>query len=127
MAFLWLPHYCVGRVVFDVAGGFGTKEAWAGDAGIATDGTDGVSTTLPSTTHEALLAMGVAFGVYASLVLLLEHAGAVDAAARRARRRVASRASSRRFVFPNDGLTRDVWKNVWKNEASRKAQTRSAE
>ena len=94
VAFLWLPHYCVGRVVFDVAGGFGTKEAWAGDAGIATDGTDGVSTTLPSTTHEALLAMGVAFGVYASLVLLLEHAGAVDAAARRARRRVASRVES---------------------------------
>ena len=94
VAFLWLPHYCVGRVVFDVAGGFGTKEAWAGDAGIATDGTDGVSTTLPSTTHEALLAMGVAFGVYASLVLLLEHAGAVDAAARRARRRVASRVEA---------------------------------
>ena len=94
VAFLWLPHYCVGRVVFDVAGGFGTKEAWAGDSGIATDGTDGVSTTLPSTTHEALLAMGVAFGVYASLVLLLEHAGAVDAAARRARRRVAARVAA---------------------------------
>ena len=94
MAFLWLPHYCVGRVVFDVAGGFGTAAAWAGDAGIATDGTDGTVVGLPSTTHEALLAMGVASGVYASLVLLLEHAGAVDAAARRARRRVASRVES---------------------------------
>ena len=88
VAFLWLPHYCVGRVVFDVSGGFGP----AGDARAAAAGANAAGSTsserasgLPPTTSEAIVAMGVASGVYACLVLLIEHADACAAAGRRAR------------------------------------------
>ena len=94
VAFLWLPHYCVGRVVFDVSGGLGPAAAWAGDAGV--DAVGGHESErafeLPPTTAEALLAMGVASGVYASVALLLEHADAC-------RRRVA-----RVFVFASSAF-----------------------
>jgi ABC-type multidrug transport system ATPase subunit len=75
VAFLWLPHYCVGRVVFDVSGGFGTVAEWARDAGGAVTGTTGnddATITVPSTTTDALVALSVTGVLYAALALLVD-------------------------------------------------------
>ena len=81
--FLWLPHYCVGRVVFDASGGFGDASAWASDAGVETFSSSHLdeknesgarSFRIPATSTEALIAMGTGAVVYASLALLLERA-----------------------------------------------------
>jgi ABC-type multidrug transport system ATPase subunit len=80
--FLWLPHYCVGRVVFDASGGFGDASAWASDAGVETFSSSQLdeknesrsSFRIPATSTEALIAMGTGAVVYASLALLLERA-----------------------------------------------------
>ena len=76
--FLWLPHYCVGRVVFDASGGFGDAAEWAGDAFVDVDSNESRNVSrsfrIPSTSTEALIAMGTGAVVYASLALLLERA-----------------------------------------------------
>ena len=94
VAFLWLPHYCVGRVVFHAAGGFGTKE-WAGD-GIAMD--EPTAFRQHSRRHTRRFSRWASRSASTRRsCFFLEHAGAVDAAARARETRRGARRGTLRF------------------------------
>ena len=95
LLFLWLPHYCVGRVVFDLSGGFGEADDWAQEEGVGVSGDKQKQPYMPSTTRDALIALAVTSVIYASLVLLVERVGLVSVLSRFLRKKSPSDDTSK--------------------------------